>query len=176
MRSVTTTIEACTVKIDWVPLMEGMTKEKVLGYKLELASRREASYHEYKGCFYEPTNPTCVIPMSTLLAAPYNLRVGDLIVARVSAETKKNGWGRTSDPNLSGAKAVSVPDMMSKPVLVSEEKDKVNLTWGKVSGISAYELLWRDSNKNDFKSLFISSDLKYSVKYLPVTNGSSREY
>jgi hypothetical protein len=52
--------------------------------------------------------------MSTLLAAPYNLVLGDLVVVKVAAYNA-NGWGSESSPNTFGATVRTIPAAMNNP-------------------------------------------------------------
>jgi hypothetical protein len=48
------------------------------------------------------TDPWCLILMTELRSAPYNLVQGDIVKAIVQAKNV-NGWGPLSEPNTIGA-------------------------------------------------------------------------
>ena len=52
--------------------------------------------------------------MDTLIATPYNLSLGDLVIITVSAHNA-NGWGTLSLPNTYGATVNTVPAKMNDP-------------------------------------------------------------
>lgn len=68
------------------------------------------------------TNLYCIIPMSTLTAAPYSYAFDELVLVTVTA-TNSYGDGPASDINTSGAKIRSVPSTMTDPFRGSTTTD-----------------------------------------------------
>jgi hypothetical protein len=57
----------------------------------------------------------CVVPITVLRNAPYNLRRFDLISVKFRAQNIR-GWSDYSDPNNSGVTIKTEPDMMTIPI------------------------------------------------------------
>jgi len=68
------------------------------------------------------SNLQCTIPMSTLIATPYFLTLGDLIVVKISAHNA-NGWGAESTPNAFGTTIRTVPVAMNSPLRGDETSE-----------------------------------------------------
>jgi hypothetical protein len=60
--------------------------------------------------------------MTTLLAAPYSLIQGSLILVEVQAQNR-NGWGVNSVPNSSGIVIQVVPYVMGTPTKGASTSD-----------------------------------------------------
>lgn len=87
----------------------------------------------------------CVVPASTLRYSPYYLRVGQLVVAKVSVVY--SGWTVTYKANASGARLGAVPSGMRPPKIKVQDDNRISLTWNKPyilggSAIAKYELAW----------------------------------
>jgi hypothetical protein len=87
MTPVRTAGQQCEVRLEWVAV--DCQDQPVEEYKLEIKSRdsdgeETDEFIEYVACGSN-SEDVCVIPMDTLQAEPFNLQVGDWVIAIVSA-------------------------------------------------------------------------------------------
>lgn len=101
MAEVTTSIEPTTggLQVEWLAPYDNA--QTITAYKIEIAYGTGQWAEEAASCDASGAaimaDLKCVIPLSALRAAPFNLAYGDLIQVRASAYNSY-GWGATSDP------------------------------------------------------------------------------
>ena len=95
-------------------------------------------------------NRECTVPMSTLMAAPFNLALGDTIFAQVVAQNAY-GYSTASLPNTSGATIQTVPTLAPSPSKGSTSTDtQIQIVWPTLSGspadggspVTDYKVYW----------------------------------
>jgi len=120
----TTTIDAATggVKIAWTaPASGGLALD---AYKIEIADSQATPVWTVDatncngGAAPHFANKYCIVPVSVLTAAPYNLAFDALVKVRVSARNSK-GYGTVSPTNTVGAKIRRIPSAMAIPTVTS---------------------------------------------------------
>lgn len=123
MATVTTSIDSATgkLKIQWVAPNDNFNT--ITAYKIEILKKSDSLFaQDLTNCDGSSAtvraNLYCLIPMSTLTAAPYGYAFDELVVVKASA-TNAFGFGLTSAINTSGGKIRQVPDQMNTPVVVS---------------------------------------------------------
>lgn len=100
--------------------------------------------------------------MSVLIASPYSLLKGDLVVAQVQAQNSK-GWGTLSTENSSGIKVETVPVTMATPTKGSATSaSQVQVDWTAITDLTS------DSGGTD--STVIQS---YNLQWDAGTNGGT---
>lgn len=108
---VTTTINSAFARISWSEPYSGGVGIEVLSYLIEIQTKT-GDFVEDDQCQGSDTiiidDKYCEILVSTLTEEPYNLVIGDLIVARVQA-TNVKGANEYSDLNTEGAHVESIP-------------------------------------------------------------------
>lgn len=112
--------------------------------------------------------------MSTFLAAPFSLSVGDEIVATVVA-TNAYGSSTISSDSSSGATVKQAPTKpSSSPTLVTQSKDTISLSWSASTGdaqtggstILSYNLAYDEGNSGaSFVSLIGESPYSTATSY-----------
>ena len=91
---------------------------------------------------------------SALRQAPYNLRRGQTVVARVQAYNER-GWGDLSQPNSEGANIQTQPIYMHAPIRgINTATNQVQVDWSTIAPpdngdaeVTSYSLEW-DANTN----------------------------
>ena len=149
-----TTIDAATggVAIAWTaPSARG---SPITAYKIEIADVTTTTWQTDPSC--DGTQPLiisallCVVPMSTLTAAPYNYLFDNVVTVRVSAQNFY-GFGLVSPNSAStGARIRSVPVQMAAPTPGAASTDvALVINWVALSGanagnsdVLAYDLAW----------------------------------
>jgi hypothetical protein len=107
-----TSNEQTNVRISWTePTYDGGSS--LTGYRITIQANDGLSYFEERDhCWGEDqttkANMFCLIPMTVLRAAPYNLPLGQTIVALVEAKNVI-GYSLPSDPSISGAEVRTEP-------------------------------------------------------------------
>jgi hypothetical protein len=81
-----------------------------------------------KECVNLLSQEHCRIDLETLQLPPFNLIIGDLIVARVSASNEL-GEGDPSEINIEGAYISRKPDKMQPPKLLSRTSKQLTVGW-----------------------------------------------
>lgn len=139
MDTVTTTITATFVKIMWtVPLTNGAP---VTSYLIEIKRSNGAFATSVATC--DGSNPTivaqqwCTVPMATLIASPFSLSKGALIVVQAKAANVKGLNNTYSDVNTAGAVIETVPDAPNSVMRHSSTIDTYfKVWWNTISGYS----------------------------------------
>jgi hypothetical protein len=113
----------------------------------------------------------CVVPASTLRYSPYYLRVGQLVVAKVSVVY--SGWTVTYKANASGARLAAVPSGMRTPTIKISDDNALLISWKTPyivggSEIVKYEVAWDKGVKfaSVEKSLKVTHQLNYTTEHL----------
>lgn len=81
------------------------------------------------GCGSRTSMNLCVVSGAVLSTAPYNLREGQLVVARVSVAFRQGN--ATIAPNKTGARMTSaaVPDAMQQPIVRKNPDNSFSISW-----------------------------------------------
>lgn len=118
MKPVTSVINKCAALIEWQTVDDLRTGTLITEYNLEIAKsgggEKNSDFHRYTDCGAGQKIAECLVPMGALIAPPYNYKVGQLIVARISAldsertTTEKKAWTMVSDVNTTGALVLGV--------------------------------------------------------------------
>lgn len=121
----------------------------------------------------------CVVPASTLRYSPYYLRVGQLVVAKVSVVY--SGWTVTYKANASGARLGAVPSGMRAPEIKVNDDNSLFVNWKPPyilggSEIVKYELAWDKGTSfaSVDSSLKVTGGLNYTTESL--TTGKSYRF
>ena len=77
----------------------------------------------------------CVVSAATLMKAPYGLKPGALVVARVSVAFSQ--WTVTIAENTAGAtlSAASVPDAMQPPIVRKNPDNSFSISWHAITKV-----------------------------------------
>jgi len=155
-----TSIDAATggVAIAWTaPDARGAT---ITAYRVEIANKAGDTWQSDALC--DGTSAatiaalSCVVPMATLTASPYNYVFDDLVQVRVQASNAPFGYGALSPASAStGARIRGVPSEMSPPTEDPTTCTDVTITmqWVALSGVAAgnsdviaYSLSWDNAD------------------------------
>jgi hypothetical protein len=185
MATVTTSIDSSTggVTISWVAPHDGGST--IDAYRIEIANAGATSWTaDTTNC--DGASSTimsqmyCVIPMSTLTAAPYSYAFDQLVVVRASAHNTY-GYSTASSSNTIGAKIRSVPNAMAIPAVVSYSDTAISISWTALtaaatgnSAITAYNLQWDSGSGSTFTDLTSQTATTYSVTGL--TGGTTYQF
>ena len=149
-----TTIDAATggVTITWIaPSDRGSV---ITSYKIEIADKTGTTWSTDASCDGTATtvinNLKCVVPMSTLTAAPFSYVFDDVVTVRVSAANFYGFGALSPTTDSTGAKIRVVPSQMAAPTENSASTDvTVTMDWIALSGsnagnseVIAYSLYW----------------------------------
>lgn len=120
-----TTIEAVTggLRVSWVK--PDSNSDEITAYRVEalLPSGLWSEICDGSRAVVV-TSQGCIIPMSTFWdGATYKKNYGDLVQFRVTA-FNVNGWGKSSLPNTTGARVLTVPRTMNRPLRDTRTSDQ----------------------------------------------------
>jgi hypothetical protein len=127
MSAVTTTVDSTPggVKIAWTAPNSNSYPLDL--YLIEIVDKTGSTWTEdLTDCDgSDPTifaNRYCIVPMTTLAAAPYNYVLGDLIGVRASAHNSL-GYSAVSSTNTAGAQLRTAPTTMNLPIRGSDTSE-----------------------------------------------------
>jgi len=110
----------------------------ITSYLIEIQGK-DLTYHETK-LYCDGSSQTvisqlsCEVEMAILLAEPYSLEQGNMIVAHVRA-SNSFGNGAFSDPNASGLTVQKVPSVpVNAPVLISQAETSITVQMPEIVG------------------------------------------
>jgi hypothetical protein len=133
---VTTAQVSETIEIRWTAPLNNY--ESLDAYRLTVEAAGGAYLEDLAHCDASTAavmaELACRIPVATLVAAPYSLPAGALVVAQVQAHNAR-GWGANSDPNSGGAVIITVPLQMAAPVRDSSATttSQIKVDWAALS-------------------------------------------
>jgi hypothetical protein len=87
--------------------------------------------------------------MSTFVSEPFSLEAGDMIVARVAAQSDK-GQGFFSDSNTDGPLLIVPPAIMQAPTLLEKSAEQITVQWTFAGEDYTYEL-YADYDTGEFE-------------------------
>jgi hypothetical protein len=184
MVAATTAIDAATggVTISWTAPADG--SDAIVEYKVEVQSGGGAFNTEATACL--GTDPavlsgrTCLVPMSTLRAAPHSLAFDALVAVRLSARNAY-GWGATSALNTAGAQVRVEPTQMAAPAQTAVTEAQISIEWPALtspddgnSAVLAYTVYW--DNGGGTPSLPLLDALQTSVSVDGLTGGTTYRF
>ena len=114
---VITSIQTVNVKLEWIdPVSNYAAIDK---YQILIADHNAVSYLESTTLCDGSLSLTiadkyCIIPMTALRAAPFNLEKLEFITAKVRVHNSR-GWSLLSDANIAGVTVATEPVQMSSP-------------------------------------------------------------
>lgn len=170
----------CGVLVSW-SLEPTKSGESPTSQKVSIKSKSGAFLSAgLEECGEDTSEHTCTVPSSVLVAAPYNLRAGDAVVARVAVAYR--GGTVSVPPNREGARLMMEPARMPAPTVTSNPDDSLNISWAgvlkaskgdKLKGATkteqSYELAWDQGagfiNTVDAR-LKITSETSYTTEAL----------
>lgn len=154
MSSVTTSIDVPTggVLISWTMPHDGY--QSIINYLVEIQTSTGAWKQDVSNCKgSDPAMLTCLIPMSVLIATPYNLNFDTLIVVRATAQ---NSYGFAKYPsvaNTDGARIRITPSQMAAPTIVLHTDTTIQVRWVELTGVQtgnspilSYNLYWDNAS------------------------------
>jgi hypothetical protein len=104
--------------------------------------------------------------MSVFFESPYNLVVGDLVVAQASA-VNIVGAGEYSEQGTTEARLISTPQAVSKPMLIDETETTITIRWTSQEEGTIYELVADGDNDGQFTKIAELTDTVYTVNKVP---------
>ena len=183
MATVTTSVDSGTggAKIVWVaPSANGATID---AYKIEILNSADTTWTEdLTNCDGSGatimTNLYCIVPMATLIAAPYSQALDELVEVRISAQNSE-GWSTVSTTNTVGALIRTVPTAMATPTRGSSTTEtQIQVDWAALTGadtgnsaITSYELLW--DNNSGTANILLTDSLVTTYTVTGLTGGLS---
>ena len=100
----------------------------------------------------DPLVTQCLVPMTTLTAAPFNLQFDQLVLVKAHS-TNFFGVGPDSNVNIDGVKIMKIPSQMGPISVISKTETEITLAWSSITGvatgnseITTYNLYWDNSN------------------------------
>lgn len=112
MSIVVTSNDNIYLKIDWSAPSTN-NGDPITGYEVVIKHSSSGTYESTSACdgldSSVITNTLCNIPITTLIADPYNLTRSTIVLVKARAKNV-NGWGEYSDPNIAGGVIQTVPD------------------------------------------------------------------
>lgn len=182
MSEVTTTIDPTTggLKIAWSSAVSN--SETITAYKIEILDVTDTTWsQDLTNCnganAVIMSNLYCIVPMSTLIASPFNYLYGDLVQIRISAQNT-HGWSPVSSTNTLGETVRTKPVQMNTPTRgTSTTISQIQVNWVALtanadkggSTILSYHLQW-DQGTNTYVDLIGFSTESTAITYT-VTSG-----
>lgn len=174
------------VAIEWTaPDARGSA---ITSYKVEIADQAGATWQTDASCDGADVTVLaalrCVVPMSTLTAAPFNYAFDDVVQVRVSA-ANFYGFGTISPTTDStGAKIRVVPVQMAQPTEDASSTDvTVTMNWIALSGadagnsdVIAYSLYWDNGVTTGTADTELTDALVTSFTVNGVTGGQAYRF
>lgn len=113
----TTAVNNQNIRVQWVD--PDANEEAIDRYRVMLAQNDRVTFVEIINYCNGANEVTislkaCEIPISVLKAAPFNLKVGEEVLAKFAAHNA-NGWGPYSEPTEAGALIEQIPQQMLAP-------------------------------------------------------------
>ncbi len=184
MSAAVTSIDAATggVKITWsIPANNG---NSLTAYKIEILNLAENAWSETTATCNGAQNSVflareCIVPMSTLIAAPFNLVLDSLVKVRVSA-INAAGAGTVSSTNTVGALVRTIPSTMNLPQRgASTSTNRIQVTWNALtapangnSAILSYQLVW-DAGTGNCNQNLVGHAVDFTGTSYTLTTGVS---
>jgi len=121
----------------------------VYSQRVEVKGTDGKFYSANLGCGTRTSMNLCVVSASTLSKAPYNLRVGSLVQARVAVQLGE--WDVKIQENAIGAilTDAALPGTMQSPIVRKNADNSFSISWLPATSSIAeeYELVW-DAGKS----------------------------
>jgi hypothetical protein len=184
MVAATTAIDAATggVTISWTAPADG--GDAITEYKVEIRGGGGVFSTESTAC--PGTDATllssrsCLVPMSTLRAAPHSLAFDAFVEVRLSARNAY-GWGASSAVNTDGARVRVEPSQVAQPVLTSVTEAQIAISWTALaspddgeSAILSYVVYW--DNGGGTPTYPLLDALQTSVSVDGLTGGTTYRF
>jgi len=136
---VATVTKGCSATFQWVEPVNGGAE--ITGYDLQVKNA-DGEFKSFEECSKAPVYLKCEISMEVLRSAPYELRKGNAILARVRAKNNK-GWSEYSEFDLSGkvqAFILDKPFVLPTPKYEDISRTDIRVYWETLDNAEEYSV------------------------------------